>query len=127
MTSKKELRFRLAKSELNLLETIYQETSRPSLKLRKELANRIGVEQRKLQVWFQNRRAKDGKLDLPQSSKEKEADFVIDLINQDSSRSSPSSGSNELDIKFHCENPNAKSVFSHYWASTMNTCKMLSF
>ncbi|KAI9293695.1 hypothetical protein K502DRAFT_272756, partial [Neoconidiobolus thromboides FSU 785] len=53
-----ESRFRLAKSHINILETLYKESPRPCLRVRKELALRMGIEQRKVQIWFQNRRAK---------------------------------------------------------------------
>ncbi|KAI9293340.1 homeobox-domain-containing protein [Neoconidiobolus thromboides FSU 785] len=52
-------RKKISRGQLKLLEKTYQETSKPNLNLRKFLANKLNMTPRSVQIWFQNKRAKD--------------------------------------------------------------------
>lgn len=52
-------RRRTTKAQYNVLEEAYQENNKPSAAARKVIANKLGMTARAVQVWFQNRRAKD--------------------------------------------------------------------
>jgi hypothetical protein len=57
-------RRRLTQEETNLLNDIFERTSKPNALVRKMLAERLNMSPRTVQIWFQNRRAKvkkDGK------------------------------------------------------------------
>ncbi|KAI0240262.1 hypothetical protein L0F63_000056 [Massospora cicadina] len=49
---------KLTRREFNILESLFQQDSNPSLFIRRNLANQLGMHQRTIQIWFQNRRAK---------------------------------------------------------------------
>lgn len=51
-------RRRTTKTQYKLLERVFQEINNPPASLRRQLAARIGMTPRSVQVWFQNRRAK---------------------------------------------------------------------
>src|ERR1700733_4093383 len=51
-------RRRTTKSQFRLLETSFQENSKPTATSRRALASKLGMTPRAVQVWFQNRRAK---------------------------------------------------------------------
>lgn len=57
---KKPKRTRTAYSnyQLDQLELIFSQTQYPDVFLREELANRLGIKEDRIQVWFQNRRAR---------------------------------------------------------------------
>eukprot|EP00835_Amoeboradix_gromovi_P002553 NODE_147_length_17537_cov_0.265627.p11 type:complete len:178 gc:universal NODE_147_length_17537_cov_0.265627:3094-3627(+) len=60
MSSKK--RRRLNSDETKILQTIFEQNSKPDAMLRGALADRLGMTARNIQIWFQNRRAKTKKL-----------------------------------------------------------------
>ncbi|KAJ1937114.1 hypothetical protein GGF37_005337, partial [Kickxella alabastrina] len=51
-------RRRTTKEQLTLLEGTFKSTPKPSSELRKSLASTLGMTAREVQIWFQNRRAK---------------------------------------------------------------------
>ncbi|TFY74150.1 hypothetical protein EWM64_g9862 [Hericium alpestre] len=55
-------RKRTSPSQLRVLEDIFTRDKKPASSLRQELANQLDMTQREVQVWFQNRRAKDKKI-----------------------------------------------------------------
>lgn len=51
---------------MDLLEKLYQGTTQnPPLALRQQISAQIGMTPRRVQVWFQNRRAKDRRMTAP--------------------------------------------------------------
>lgn len=59
-------RRRTTKAQYRVLEEAYQENNKPSASARKQIATRLGMTARAVQVWFQNRRAKDKSSNGPQ-------------------------------------------------------------
>ncbi|KAI0549590.1 hypothetical protein F4679DRAFT_584307 [Xylaria curta] len=55
---KTEFRPRLSKEEIEKLENVFQENPKPSMSLKAQLAEQIGIERPRINSWFQNRRAK---------------------------------------------------------------------
>ncbi|KAJ2753495.1 hypothetical protein IWQ56_006608, partial [Coemansia nantahalensis] len=51
-------RRRTTKEQLALLEGTFKTTPKPSSEVRKSLAGRLSMTAREVQIWFQNRRAK---------------------------------------------------------------------
>ena len=51
-------RRRTTKAQFKVLERVFQENAKPPAALRRQLAGRLGMTPRAVQVWFQNRRAK---------------------------------------------------------------------
>uniref|UniRef100_A0A6B2LJU6 Homeobox domain-containing protein n=1 Tax=Arcella intermedia TaxID=1963864 RepID=A0A6B2LJU6_9EUKA len=52
-------RFRTTPHQLQVLEKTYEADKMPSLALREDLAQKLGMTPRRVQVWFQNKRAKE--------------------------------------------------------------------
>jgi hypothetical protein len=54
--------------QIEILENVFEQTHYPDSLMRERLSNHLGIDVVRLQVWFQNRRAKFRKLD-PKNSK----------------------------------------------------------
>ncbi|KIP01555.1 hypothetical protein PHLGIDRAFT_55548, partial [Phlebiopsis gigantea 11061_1 CR5-6] len=52
-------RKRTTRPQLKVLEDVYKYDTKPAAALRKKLADELGMVPRGVQVWFQNRRAKE--------------------------------------------------------------------
>ncbi|KAJ7919671.1 homeobox domain-containing protein, partial [Mycena leptocephala] len=52
-------RKRTTRAQLRVLENVFKRDTKPSAALRTELAARLNMTARGVQVWFQNRRAKE--------------------------------------------------------------------
>ncbi|KAJ3066145.1 hypothetical protein HDU98_010534 [Podochytrium sp. JEL0797] len=50
-------RIRMPKKQMEWLKQRYAENPHPTPERMKEMADRVGMEKRKLRIWFQNRRA----------------------------------------------------------------------
>ncbi|KAJ2478893.1 hypothetical protein IWW56_003432 [Coemansia sp. RSA 2131] len=62
-------RRRTTKEQLQLLELTFKTTPKPSSETRKTLATRLGMTAREVQIWFQNRRAKQKNMMLRASAR----------------------------------------------------------
>jgi len=58
-TKKPRKRHRTTPEQLEVLERVYEQERLPGLALRKKLAEQLRMTPRRVQVWFQNKRAKD--------------------------------------------------------------------
>ncbi|KAJ3031973.1 UNVERIFIED_CONTAM: hypothetical protein HDU68_009074 [Siphonaria sp. JEL0065] len=56
-SSDKKNRFKATEAELPILSAVFEKNPFPSAVLRKKLADRLGLEVKQIQFWFQNRRA----------------------------------------------------------------------
>ncbi|KAI8622446.1 hypothetical protein BC830DRAFT_1162907 [Chytriomyces sp. MP71] len=56
-------RFHAGRDQLVLLEQIFRENKKPNAKERIEICKRVNMNPRSLQIWFQNRRAKEKKME----------------------------------------------------------------
>ncbi|ORY52331.1 hypothetical protein BCR33DRAFT_631163, partial [Rhizoclosmatium globosum] len=54
---RKNNRFKAKDNDLKCLMAVFEKNPFPSVSLRKKLAERLGLEQKQVQFWFQNRRA----------------------------------------------------------------------
>jgi len=64
VTNQPKKRQRTSPSQLEVLEKVYQQEKLPSSDLRKELAVKLKMTPRRVQVWFQNKRAKEKRLSI---------------------------------------------------------------
>lgn len=60
----KRVRNMFSERQVEVLERAFEETHYPDLTMREELSQRLNLKQIRIQVWFQNRRAKYRKLDF---------------------------------------------------------------
>jgi Homeodomain len=60
-TGNRPRRGRLSQRKTGLLDSIFRRTPRPSSVLRSEIACSFGMTERSVQIWFQNRRAKESR------------------------------------------------------------------
>jgi hypothetical protein len=63
-TNQPKKRQRTSPSQLEVLEKVYQQEKLPSSELRKELAVKLKMTPRRVQVWFQNKRAKEKRMSI---------------------------------------------------------------
>jgi len=64
VTNQPKKRQRTSPSQLEVLEKVYQQEKLPSSDLRKELAVKLKMTPRRVQVWFQNKRAKEKRMSI---------------------------------------------------------------
>ena len=62
--SKKTMRNMFSYSQIEILENIFEQTHYPDSTMREKLSAHLGINASRIQVWFQNRRAKFRKFDL---------------------------------------------------------------
>jgi hypothetical protein len=63
-TTHPKKRQRTSAAQLDILEKVYLKEKLPSSDLRKELAEKLKMTPRRVQVWFQNKRAKDKRMNV---------------------------------------------------------------
>lgn len=56
--SKNESRRRFSDQQIRLLESMFETDSRPELRMKQQVANRLGLQPRQVAIWFQNKRAR---------------------------------------------------------------------
>ncbi|KAL4570592.1 hypothetical protein LXL04_026250 [Taraxacum kok-saghyz] len=56
--SKNEGRKRFTDKQISFLEYMYETESRPALRMKHQLANKLGLHPRQVAIWFQNKRAR---------------------------------------------------------------------
>lgn len=86
----KKKRQRTSPDQLAILETIFQTDKMPSQQTRVQLADQLGMSSRRVQIWFQNKRAK-----VKRGSSKSEVPSSPLHDSRDSLASSSSSGSSE--------------------------------
>ncbi|KAK6122542.1 hypothetical protein DH2020_020381 [Rehmannia glutinosa] len=57
-SSKNNRRKRFSDDQVKSLETTFETESRPELRLKQNLANKLGLQPRQIAIWFQNKRAR---------------------------------------------------------------------
>lgn len=78
-TSKRK-RTKLSEEQLNILEESYQLNHHPSSEIKETMALKIGIPVKNIQIWFQNRRAKDKSIKehiLTESRKRQEGSYTL--------------------------------------------------
>ncbi|CAI9759323.1 unnamed protein product [Fraxinus pennsylvanica] len=72
--SKNNCRQRFSDEQIKSLEIIFETESRPELRMKQHLANKLGLQPRQVAIWFQNKRAR---------SKSKELERDYDMLKAD--------------------------------------------
>ncbi|KXN65856.1 homeobox-domain-containing protein [Conidiobolus coronatus NRRL 28638] len=109
-------RTRLSDYQTALLEQMYLTTNNPQLSTRKQLSQQLGMSPRTIQVWFQNRRAKERTLQTTTHS---------------SASSTPASTcSSALHSEDNCydlpsSDSNSSQRVSEFWKTTMSIVRYL--
>ena len=93
-SSQKRKRMRMTPEQLKVLQKAFVQNPMPSASCRSLLAQRLGMDCRSVQIWFQNRRAKLKQMDRkrdedPEAVGEAETDFAADSANNPSPNPSP--------------------------------------
>jgi hypothetical protein len=89
-------RQRFTVQEISTLEKIYEKSERPSTDIKQNLANKLNTTVNRIQIWFQNRRAKDKKTTREQNKSPEGSDIArAHGINEPESRAA-ARGSSEL-------------------------------
>lgn len=73
----KKEKFRLSTTQKKFLTLVYKHNPRPCTLLRAQIAKDFRMSPKSVQIWFQNKRAKDNK--EKQRSKEAGANSIMDL------------------------------------------------
>ncbi|KAG8900989.1 hypothetical protein FRC01_009976, partial [Tulasnella sp. 417] len=76
-------RKRTSRAQLTVLEATFQENNKPSSAVKKALAAQLDMPIRNVQVWFQNRRAKDKNIAAKAKAKEAAAAAAADQADRD--------------------------------------------
>jgi len=103
----KKKRQRTSPDQLAILETIFQTDKMPSQQTRVQLADQLGMSSRRVQIWFQNKRAK-----VKRGSSKSEVPSPPLNDSRDSLASSSSSGSSEPSSPIVPESPSSSTVLS---------------
>ena len=69
LSSQKRTRKMFNQTQINILEEIFEQTHYPDSTIRVNLSNQLNLSVARIQVWFQNRRAKYRKMDAFKISK----------------------------------------------------------
>jgi hypothetical protein len=64
ISSKKGMRNMFSYNQIEILENVFEQTHYPDSTMREKLSKHLGINASRIQVWFQNRRAKFRKFDL---------------------------------------------------------------
>ncbi|KAG8900683.1 hypothetical protein FRB99_005820 [Tulasnella sp. 403] len=85
-------RKRTSRAQLTVLEAAFQQNNKPSSAVKKNLAAQLDMPIRNVQVWFQNRRAKDKNLALKAKAKAEQESAEVAAGGKDSNDASGSEG-----------------------------------
>ncbi|KAI6032865.1 homeobox domain-containing protein [Pisolithus orientalis] len=84
-------RKRTSRSQLKVLEEVYRKDTKPNAAIRKKLAAELDMLPRAVQVWFQNRRAKDKQLRKRAAAQHLQSDEQNTTTSQEEPQRDPSS------------------------------------
>jgi len=96
----KKKRQRTSPDQLAILETIFQTDKMPNQQTRVQLADQLGMSSRRVQIWFQNKRAK-----VKRSVSKHDGDSSSDTLNQSSGSISPPSSPSSPNVPLDDESP----------------------
>ncbi|KAI0242331.1 hypothetical protein L0F63_002391 [Massospora cicadina] len=111
-------RNKLTQRESNLLESLFRLDCNPRLVVRKSLAHQMGMRQRTIQIWFQNRRAKALRLNepnLPTTRRPNHVSNILQVIFPN-----PMALYQPLELCEHVK-------ISEFWATTMSCIKYCKY